>query len=482
MCTSIACGRQASEGGVVLIARNEDYPENNWNKYMKYRIYPPYTRGQDKWQLGNGLTVPTPENFFAYCSMPDAQGAEEAVCDIGDHFLFEARGINEKDVAVTATNSMQANEKALAADPFVSSSGIEESVIATLLLPQAENARHAVRLLGQYVTEYGAAEANGVLMADEKEAWYFEIGSCRHWIAVRIPDDKYLVVSNSMRIHDVDLTDTEHVLSSDGLYNFVIEHGLLEHPSQSKFDFASAFGQQEKSESGQTDRYYNTDRIWLAQSILSPSQKPEIRQDTYELFLAPDEPITPAHVMKVLRSTFQGTPLEHEPDATRPIGVVRTLQSHIMTVDGRLSAGLKGVVWQAVGSPLCSVYVPFYALADEIPDAYASGDSTFFTENSIWWIWRGLFALADQMDRAYGQNKPDKLDGLLKYCRNWERYFIKMQTAMNEILEQTELPDVPGAKIIAKAYSTNNLKLMADAAMQKYQLMMAELSGSQKDR
>ncbi len=57
-----------------------------------------------------------------------------------------------------------------------------------------------------------------------------------------------------------------------------------------------------------------------------------------------------------------------------------------------------------------------------------------------------------------------------------------MQTAMNEILEQTELPDVPGAKIIAKAYSTNNLKLMADAAMQKYQLMMAELSGSQKDR
>lgn len=170
MCTSIACGKKASEGGVVLIARNEDYPENNWNKYMKFRKYPPYTRGQDKWQLGNGLTVPTPENCFSYCSMPDAQGAEEAVCDIGDHFLFEARGINEKDVAVTATNSMQANEKALAADPFLPSSGIEESVIATLLLPQAVNARHAVRLLGQYVTEYGATEANGVLMADENEA------------------------------------------------------------------------------------------------------------------------------------------------------------------------------------------------------------------------------------------------------------------------------------------------------------------------
>lgn len=293
---------------------------------------------------------------------------------------------------------------------------------------------------------------------------------------MRIPDDKYLVVSNSMRIHDVDLTDTEHVLSSDGLYDFVIEHGLLEKPKQNKFDFATAFGQQEKSESGQTDKYYNTDRIWLAQNILSPSQKPEIRQDTYELFLAPDEPITPAHVMEVLRSTFKGTPLEHEPDATRPIGVVRTLQSHIMTVDGRLPAGLKGVIWQALGSPLSSVYVPFYALADEIPDSYALGDSTSFTEKSIWWIWRGLFALADQMDE---QNKSD---GLLTFCKNWENYFIESQKAMNEVLEQFSQPDASDAKLMAKTYSTNNLRLMADAAMQKYELMMAELSGRQKDR
>lgn len=473
MCTSIACGRNASEGGVVLIARNEDFPENNWNKYMKFRKTPPYTRGQDKWQLGNGLTVTTPENRFSYCSMPDAQGAEEATCEIGDHFLFEARGINEKDVAITATNSLQANDKVQAADPFISSSGIEESVIATLLLPQAQNARHAVQLLGQYVTEYGASEANGVLMADENEAWYFEIGSGRHWIAVRIPDDKYLVVSNSMRIHNVDLTDTENVLFSDGLYDFIMEYGLLENPKQKNFDFAKAFGQQEKSESGQADPYYNTDRIWLAQSILSPSHKPEVRQKTYELFMEPDKPITPEDVMKVLRSTFKGTPLEHEPDATRPIGVVRTLQSHIMTVNSRLVAGLRGVIWQALGSPVCSVYVPFYALVEEIPDTYACGDSASFTTDSIWWIWRGMFALADRMD---------KLDELTNYCKNWEHYFIKSHKAMNEILEQFSSMESPDAQLMAKAYSTNNLSLMADSARKKYETMMAELSGNQKDR
>lgn len=473
MCTSIACGKNASEDSMVLIARNEDFPTNNWNKYMKFRKKPPYTKGQDKWQLGNGLTVQAPKNCFSYCSMPDAQSIDEAVCDIGDHFLFEARGINEKDVAITATNSLQTNDMAMAADPFISSPGIEESIIAALLLPQAKSARHAVNLLGQYVTKYGANEANGVLMADENEVWYLEIGSRQHWIAVRIPDDKYLVVSNSMRIHDVDLTDTEHVVTSEGLYDFVVEHSLLKNPKPEKFDFAAAFGQQEKSESGEIDPYYNIDRIWLAQNILSPSQKIKVRQKTYELFLKPDKPITPADVMKVLRSTFKGTPLEHEPDATRPIGVVRTLQSHIMTVNSQLPDGLKGVIWQAMGSPICSIYVPFYALVDEIPEAYACGDSASFSLDSIWWTWRGLFALADQMDA---------LDNLTNYCKTWENYFIKSHKAMNKILEQFSSVNILDAQLIAKTYSKNNLSLMADSAVKKYQSMMAILSDNQKDK
>lgn len=471
MCTSIACGKNASKNNVVIIARNEDYPINNWNKHMKFHKTPPYTKIQKQWLLGNGLTVETPENAFSYCSMPDA---DEEACGIGGNYLFEARGINEKDVAVTATNSLQTNDMAKKADPFVLSPGIEESIIATLLLPQAKSARHAVRLLGEYVTKYGAAEANGVLMADENEVWYMEIGSARHWIAVKIPDDKYLAVANSMRIHGVDLTDQSHVLSSEGLYDFVIEHKLLENPNRTEFDFAAAFGQPGKSESGEIDPYYNIDRIWLAQSILSPSLKPEIRQkEPYELFMKPDQPVTPARIMEVLRSTFKGTPLEHEPDAARPIGVVRTLQSHIMTLDSRLPDGLKGVIWQAMGSPLCSVYVPFYALADEIPETYSCGSSDSFSPDSIWWIWRGLFALASQMDA---------LDNLLDYCRTWEEYFIKSHETMNEILEQCSSVDISDAQLMAKAYSKSSLSLMADGAVKKYQSLMAVLTAAQKDK
>lgn len=471
MCTSIACGKHATKDNLVLIARNEDYPVNNWNKHMKFHKTPPYTKAQEQWILGNGLKTGTPKNSFSYCSMPDADGD---ACGTGGSYLFEARGINEKDVAITATNSLQTNDKAKKADPFVLSPGIEESVIATLLLPQAESARHAVRLLGEYVTKYGAAEANGVLMADENEVWYMEIGSARHWIAVKIPDDNYLVVANSMRIHGVDLTDQEHVLASEGLYDFVTEHKLLENPDRTEFDFATAFGQQGKAESGETDPYYNIDRIWLAQSMLSPSNKPEIRhQELYELFMKPDQPVTPAHVMEVLRSTFKGTPLEHEPDATRPIGVVRTLQSHIMTLDSRFPDGLRGVIWQAMGSPLCSIYVPFYALADEIPETYSCGGSDSFSSDSIWWTWRSLFALASRIDA---------LDNLSDYCKTWETYFIRSHETMNEILKQHSSIDLSDAQLMAKAYSKNNLSLTADLAVKKYQSLMAALTAAQKDQ
>jgi dipeptidase len=174
--------------------------------------------------------------------------------------LLRERGINEKNLAVSATNSLTINPNAAKADPLLASGGIAECVIPTLILPQAETAVEAVRLLGSYVEQYGASEVNGVLFGDPDAVWYFENGSAHHWIAVKVPDDNYLVVANGMRVHGIDLESSD-VLCSDGLYEFVVENGLLEHPDRQDFDFAQAFGI--------LGVPTNEDRIWLAQSILS---------------------------------------------------------------------------------------------------------------------------------------------------------------------------------------------------------------------
>lgn len=179
-------------------------------------------------------------------------------------------------------------------------------------------------------------------MGDEKDAWYFEIGSCHHLIAVRVPDDSYLVVPNCIRVHEVDIDDTENAKHSKDLFEFVTAHNLLNNANRHSFNFAKAFVRSSSIMNGELEPYYNVDRIWFAQSILSPSIKQPVRMEEYPLFLKPNQKISVDDIFKVLRATYENTELKGI--ATRPIGVVRTTESHVMTVASSMPCNLKGVI------------------------------------------------------------------------------------------------------------------------------------------
>jgi dipeptidase len=393
MCTSIMAGRRATAGGLVLLSRNEDFTRNNWDKYMVYRDVPQYgvpatpSVAEGTWTLGNGLAVPVPDHAYSYSAMPDAAGATEAPYGIGDHFFFEERGINSHNVAISATNSMSTNARASAADPFVAV-GVAESVMPTLVLPQAASARAAVQLLGGYVEKYGASEPNGVLLGDTGECWYLEIASGHHWLAVRVPDDSYVAVANGLRIHGVDLDDPG-TLHSPGLYEFVVAHQLLGRPDRASFNFAKAFGVLGVD--------YNVDREWLAQKLLTPSLDQPVRQPQYPLFLAPDVAITVAEVMTVLRATYEGTVLAGK--AHRPIGYEKTAESHIITLDAGPPAELAGTIWQAISTPLGAPYLPLYNAMREIPAGYALGANRY-SWLSAYWAFHGAHALQVLLDQV----------------------------------------------------------------------------------
>lgn len=437
-CTSIIAGKQATEPEVILLARNEDYTVTNWNKYLMFRHYPAYhtgekgnpTVGDDNiWTLGNGLTVPVPKNEFRYSAMPDALGYEEARYSIRDLFYFEERGINERNVAISATNSVEMNDKAKMADDLVAV-GIAEAIISTLLLPQAETALHAVELLGGYVEQYGASEANGILIGDSKEAWYFEIGSGHHWIAVKIPADSYLVVANGMRVHGVNL-DSPNVKHSEGLFEFVEECGLLNNPARSSFNFAKAFGV--------LGDPYNVDRIWLAQQILTPSKEQQPREEQYPFFLTPDQKIQVQDVMQVLRADYQGTELENDPKATRPIGYVKTVESHVITLDSNMPYELQGVIWQVLSTPLGAPYMPLYNVMDDIPPGYAVGGSQY-SPFSAYWAFRALYVLDTSI---YD-----------KFWKEYEEQRLGEHQYLNQMLKETYKSNHEMAIDFAKKYST----------------------------
>jgi dipeptidase len=461
MCTSIMAGTRATADNITLLARNEDFERNNWNKYMVFRPQPEYLCDplpeKGMWTLGNGLTVTVPDKAYSYSAMPDAAGPTEATEAIRDRFFFEERGINEKNVAVSATNSLTINPSAAYADPLLAPGGIAECVIPTLILPQADSALEAASLLGKYVEEEGASEVNGVLFGDPDEAWYFENGSAHHWIAVRVPDDSYLVVANGMRVHGVDL-DSPGVRCSSDLFEFVVQHQLLKRPDRSDFNFAQAFGV--------LGCPYNQDRIWLAQAILTPSHPQEPREPQYPLFMKPDHPIGVQDVMKVLRATYKGTVLEGK--AERPIGYIRTAESHILTLDPSMPPELRGLIWQVISTPLGAPYMPLFAVMDDIPQGYRLGDNTY-APSSAYWAFRGLFALADMNGKSY-------LPRITQHWHDYEQQSVHELSYVRPMLRAMHGEDAGAAIAFAKRYSTGIAYETVGAAKTERDRLMTQIT------
>ncbi|MBS9777315.1 MAG: C69 family dipeptidase [Gammaproteobacteria bacterium] len=382
-CTALIVGKSASTNNSVFVARNEDFGgSNNWAKLMVYR--PAKTTAGGEWNLGDGLVVPMPEKLYAYSAMPDW----DAKTSNEEGKYFEERGVNEFNVAISATNSADINDKAKAADPLVKG-GLSEALIPSLILPQIKTAREGVELLGKYLKDYGSTEGDILYFVDEKEVWMMEIGSGHHWIAVKVPDDAYVVVANSLRIHDVDLTD-ENVLHSEGLYDFVEQHKLLDAPDKKSFNFAKAFGIMGKG--------YNVDRVWLGQKILSPSLNQEPSQAQYPLFQKPDKAIDVSMVKTVLSADYKGTVLEDKAD--RPIRVERQLETHVIEFRPDAPKPLQVVTWQSFGVLSESLLIPVYSTLTKFPQAYSQSDDQY-DDSSAYWKFRSLTTLANVNPKEY---------------------------------------------------------------------------------
>ncbi|MBV8046298.1 MAG: C69 family dipeptidase [Paludibacterium sp.] len=455
-CSSVVVGKNASADGAVIISRNEDYTINNWNK--KLVIHP--RRDTDKGEMisfKNGLKVTAPQTMLRYTGLMDWNGDTTAADG-----PYEERGVNEFNVAVSATNSMDINDAAKKADPLVDS-GVIEADIPSFVLPMAKSAREAVELLGKTVTEQGAGEGNGILLADTKEAWYMEIGSGHHWIAVRVPQDKYLFVANGMRIHDVNLADHENVLSSPGLADFVAKNKLLDHVDSKRFNFAKAFG-------SVGDRY-NVDREWLGQHMLTPSLAQKVREQQYPLFLTPDRKVSVADIGRVLRANFQGTELAQVKDADRPMGVDRTIETHVFELRADMPKELQVLTWQAFGSPGAAVFMPMYENAmKDVPSALRAGTDVYEGQSAYW---------AFRADATLAQTNPGKYGPVLAGWQNHlEGAFLQHQSMVDHQLKKLYAQNPQAALAEANQWSNGNVLTAVQSAHDVFQSLMTDMTKS----
>ncbi len=151
---------------------------------------------------------------------------------------------NERNVAMSATETIAVNERVLGADPLVvvaagrrsqwyqpeTPGGIGEEDIITLVLPYVNTAREGVKRLAELLETYGTYESNGIIISDVDEIWYVETIGGHHWIARRVPDDKCAIIPNQLGIDYFDFddafSDAREFMCSADLTEFIERHHL----------------------------------------------------------------------------------------------------------------------------------------------------------------------------------------------------------------------------------------------------------------
>jgi dipeptidase len=402
-CTSIMVGKKAAQDGSNFIARNEDNFVANWPK--RFFVQPAVKNRHETYVSPyNKLTVELPEKAYRYTSSPDANQ---------DEGWYEEDGINEKNVGMSATESVFANELVLAYDPLIPE-GVAEDSMTTLVLPYIDSARQGVEYLGNLIEKYGSAEGNGVQFFDQDEIWYVELATGHHWVAIRIPDDSYAVAANQIGIEEIDFNDPDNFMWSKGIQEFVADNNL--NPDFEGFNFRHIFGTDTKQ-----DRHYNTPRVWYGQKMLNPSIEQDPESSDLPFLRKPEKKISVEDIQSVLASHYNETEFDPMGESKnskkyRAISLSRTANSHILQLPKSSKTNVGGIEWKALGIPSFSPYVPFFTNASDIDKTYSYVPEKLDMK-SAYWMYETLAMIVESHYTEFVEPNLDYQKKLAQWAR-----------------------------------------------------------------
>ncbi|MBR0354741.1 MAG: C69 family dipeptidase [Oscillospiraceae bacterium] len=404
-CTTVLVGKKASHDGSTMIARTDD---GHFDVKKLVVVDPKQQKRKYKSVLSH-VEIELPEKALRYTACPSVDPKDG---------IWAAAGINEANVAMTATETITTNPRVLAADPLVElkkargrkkevPGGIGEEDIVVLVLPYIRSAREGVARLGMLLETYGTYESNGVAFSDENEIWWLETIGGHHWMARRVPDEVVVIAPNQFAMDAFDLDDAfgaqkAHLCSRD-LREFIRDN-RLDLNRDGVFNPRDVFGSHRDM-----DHIYNTPRAWFMGRYLCPFSHrwdgPEAEfgpeSDNIPWALVPDRKLAVEDVHYLLSGHYQGTP--YDPYANRDtgkrgmyrsIGINRTGVTALCQIRSGVPEALKGVEWLCFGSTTFSAMLPLYTNVGKMPDYVSKVGLEASTEN-FYWGSRLIGALAD---------------------------------------------------------------------------------------
>ncbi|WP_028983749.1 C69 family dipeptidase [Sporolactobacillus terrae] len=388
-CTTVLVGKGATLDGSTMIARNGDSYEVLVPKKVVVHEHQVLEKEETYVSPSNRFTITLPKERYRYTAIPDREDR---------YVTFEDAGINEKNVGMSATESIYGNPRVLGYDPLVEN-GIAEDCMVTVVLPYIHSAREGVLRLGAIVEKYGAAESNGVLFSDKDEVWYMEIVTGHLWAAQRIPDECYAVVANQSAIQEIDPNEKEHFLMASGLVDFIEQHHL--NTGSDTINFRNIFGRQNVF-----DRHYNTPRVWYGQKYLNPEEEQDPQSNQLPFLRKANRKIGVDDIAYILDSHYQETPYdplgsgsEAERNLFRAISLNRTQDSHVLQIRPDVPDAIAGIQWIALAGTF-SPYVPFYTNITSVPESYAVTPLKL-SLSSAYWLYKTIPVIVEPHYHAF---------------------------------------------------------------------------------
>ena len=485
-CSSLVVGKEASATGHAFFGRSEDC--FSWGM-AKMEIYP-----QGRFKRGQCLTDPYETEvygrnaaysylfshdsykFFAMPAMPYMLHLRK-----GDPAVYHAAGINEKGVAVSATNTTYLRKEAEVKGNAYTEKGIGESFATMILLSEADSARDGVQRMGEIVERDGVGNKEGFLLmiGDKQEVWVFETLGHRRWVASRVPDDTFLVVANDPVTDYVDLNDPEHYLGTKDSKEFAIQQGFAVYGPKGSghekdVNLAASYGH--------VNHPVDTYRRWRGYQLFAPSQGIAVKKgqsDIYPMFVKPDHKISPLDEMNFHRDRYEGTDYDRSQEKqsellpngyegrilldegrklVRPLGAVASIAAHILEING-YPPEIGGRAWYCQTAPEDAVFLPYYGNLTAVHPwckTYVDGNYRFVRgENMSYPRYQPDNAASVFQDLGIKSRKNRELYGnvIKAYWQGYEQRLMAEQPAVEQQILSLYREDPAQSAAFATNYS-----------------------------
>jgi dipeptidase len=472
-CTSLVVGRLASADGSVITSHTCDGVSRTWITVEPAADY------------GRKAMMDIYKNTRKNAFKGDTTGVRYAgqIPQARHTFAYLNTAypcLNEKQVAMGETTFTGPDTLRNGSSMFL----IEE--LQRIALQRCDNARDAVRMMGELAEKYGYADGGEcITVIDKKEAWFFEILGCGRgktgavWAAQRVPDDEVAVSANIPRIGKIDRKNKDYFMASDNVESVAKEYGLWD--GEGDFVFWKAY------HSSYGDGKNFKEREYVILNTLAPSLKLSYDAPELPFSVKPDEKVDVRKVMEILRGTYEGlefdmtknllveVPAKDGQPATKKVSPVanpwlttdtrnmingvapgtvefaRTIAvawcSHSTVIQARdwLPDEVGGVCWYALDNPGESPRFPIFSGTTELPAAFDTcGMRRYVPEGALWTF-----------------RRPNRL-ATLAWQTNKERVYKDIQTI--EDLGFEGLPEVEKnpSKENLNAYTAKIYKAAAD--------------------